>query len=208
MKFSYILLFSFLSIFVSCQKAAVEVKKPKDVGSLQQLQLPEWVVDPSVQGMISAVGIAPKTAGGIKMQIAQAEADAMANMAAQIQTTVSRVTKESLRRAGVASDGKNLEAVDSYFAQATKSLVKNVPISGAKRKNIFQSPIDGSLYIQMVVDQTAVQEYLVSTSGTLANGMKNFNMTQRTIAQTENAMKDLFSELDFSTNSQAKSDSQ
>ena len=71
------------------------------------------------------------------MQIAQAEADAMANMAAQIQTSVSRVTKESLRRAGVATDGKNLEAVDSYFAQATKSLVKNVPISGAKRKNIF-----------------------------------------------------------------------
>ena len=98
-----------------------------------------------------------------------------------------------------------MEAVDSYFAQATKSLVKNVPISGAKRKNIFQSPIDGSLYIQMIVDQTAVQEYLVSTSGTLASGMKNFNMTQRTIAQTENAMKDLFSELDFSTNSQAKS---
>jgi hypothetical protein len=204
MKISYIF-FVLFTIFVSCTKAPVDVQKPKDVGSLQQLQLPEWVVDPSVQGMISAVGIAPKTAGGIKMQIAQAEADAMANMAAQIQTSVSRVTKESLRRAGVATDGKNLEAVDSYFAQATKSLVKNVPISGAKRKNIFQSPIDGSLYIQMIVDQTAIQEYLVNTSGTLASGMKNFNMTQRTIAQTENAMKDLFSELDFSTNSQAKS---
>lgn len=204
MKISYIF-FVLFTIFVSCTKAPVDVQKPKDVGSLQQLQLPEWVVDPSIQGMISAVGIAPKTAGGIKMQIAQAEADAMANMAAQIQTSVSRVTKESLRRAGVATEGKNLEAVDSYFAQATKSLVKNVPISGAKRKNIFQSPIDGSLYIQMIVDQTAVQEYLVSTSGTLASGMKNFNMTQRTIAQTENAMKDLFSELDFSTNSQAKS---
>ncbi len=207
MKFFYIF-FALFAVFVSCTKPPVDVQKPKDVGSLQQLQLPEWVVDPSVQGMISAVGIAPKTAGGIKMQIAQAEADAIANMAAQIQTSVSRVTKESLRRAGVASDGKNLEAVDSYFAQATKSLVKNVPISGAKRKNIFQSPIDGSLYIQMVVDQTLVQEYLVGTSGTLASGMKNFNMTQRTIAQTENAMKDLFSELDFSTNSEAKSNQQ
>jgi hypothetical protein len=207
MKFSYTL-FLLFAIFVSCTKSSVDVQKPKDVGSLQQLQLPEWVVDPSIQGMISAVGIAPKTAGGIKMQIAQAEADAMANMAAQIQTSVSRVTKESLRRAGVATEGKNLEAVDSYFAQATKSLVKNVPISGAKRKNIFQSPIDGSLYIQMVIDQTLVQEYLVGTSGTLASGMKNFNMTQRTIAQTENAMKDLFSELDFSTNSEAKSNQQ
>ncbi len=207
MNISYIF-FVLFTIFVSCTTSPVDVQKPKDVGSLQQLQLPEWVVDPSIQGMISAVGIAPKTAGGIKMQIAQAEADAIANMAAQIQTSVSRVTKESLRRAGVATDGKNLEAVDSYFAQATKSLVKNVPISGAKRKNIFQSPIDGSLYIQMVIDQTLVQEYLVGTSGTLASGMKNFNMTQRTIAQTENAMKDLFSELDFSTNSEAKSNQQ
>ena len=107
MKISYIF-FVLFTIFVSCTKAPVDVQKPKDVGSLQQLQLPEWVVDPSIQGMISAVGIAPKTAGGIKMQIAQAEADAMANMAAQIQTSVSRVTKESLRRAGVATEGKKL----------------------------------------------------------------------------------------------------
>lgn len=194
MKFLPILLVC-LAIFTSCRE---RVEKPKDFGSLQQLQLPDWVVSPAVEGMVAAVGIAPKTAGGIKMQIAQAEADAMANMAAQIQTKVNRVTKESMRSAGVSTGGNDQEAVDRYFAQATKSIVKDVPISGAKRKNIFQSPMDGSLYIQMVLDQSDVKEYLMSTASTFASGMRNFDATQKTIAQTEMAMKDLFSELDFS----------
>ena len=175
-----------------------------ETGKLSQLNLPEWVIDPSVEGKLSAVGIAQKTAGGIKMQIAQAESDAIANMAAQIQTSVSRITKESMRRAGVATDSKASEAVDQYFAQATKSIVKDVPISGAKRKNIYQSPTDGTLYIQMFIDQTAIKEYLVSSSDNITKGMKDFGLTQKTISQTENSMKDLFNELDFSEKNQDK----
>ena len=79
-------------------------------------------------------------------------------------------------------------------------MVKDVPISGAKRKNIYQSPSDGTLYIQMVVEPAAVKEYLISMADDLAKGMKDFGVTQKTIAQTENAMKDLFNELDTSTN--------
>lgn len=196
--------FSFLLLLTACpSKKPQEAPKP-DLGSLQQLQLPDWVMDPTVEGMISAVGIAPKTAGGIKMQIAQAEADAMANMASQIQTKVSRITKESMRRAGVATEVKNEEAVDSYFAQATKSIVKDVPISGAKRKKIFQSPIDGSLYIQMVLEPVGVKDYLVSMSDELAGGMKNFSATQKTIEKTEQSMKDLFNEIDFSAKEEDK----
>lgn len=193
LKASHLLFGLFLVLF-SCTKS----ESQKDIGSLQQLNLPEWVIDPSVDGMISAVGIAPKTAGGIKMQIAQAEADAMGNMASQIQTTVSRVTKDSLRRASVATQEKTTEAVDGYFAQATKSVVKNVPISGAKRKNIFKDPSTGDLYIQMVLDQSIVKQYLLERTSSLAQGMKDFNATQSVIAQTESAMKDLFNEIDFS----------
>jgi hypothetical protein len=170
----------------------------QNTGALQNLDLPTWVIDPSVAGYVAAAGIAPKTAGGIKMQIAQAEADAMANMAAQIQTSVSRVTKDSMRRAAVATAGQNTEAVDSYFSQATKSLVKNIPISGAKRKNIFLSTSDGTLYVQMVLDQSVVKEYLAASASTVAGGLANFNATQKTIAETEKSMKNLFDELDFS----------
>ena len=199
MKKLSILLFASISLLQSCGDSKKEHEKSfVETGKLSQLNLPEWVIDPSVEGKIAAVGIAPKTVGGIKMQIAQAEADAIANMATQIQTSVSRITKESMRRAGVSTEEKTSEVVDQYFAQATKNIVKNVPISGAKRKNIYQSPSDGALYIQMVIDQGAVKEYLISMSDTVAQGMKDFGATQKTIAQTENAMKDLFSELEFS----------
>jgi len=200
MKKLSIMLLASISLLQSC----VDSKKPqeqsfKDAGKLTQLNLPEWVIDPSIEGKIAAVGIAPKTVGGIKMQIAQAESDAVANMAAQIQTSVSRITKESMRLAGVATEVKSSEAVDKYFAQATKSVVKDVPISGAIRKNIYQSPSDGTLYIQMVIEPAAVKEYLISMADDLAKGMKDFGVTQKTIAQTENAMKDLFNELEIST---------
>lgn len=199
-KISIVLLAS-ISLLQACGTPKnVKEKSFQDTGKLTQLNLPEWVIDPSIEGKIAAVGIAPKTAGGIKMQIAQAESDAVANMAAQIQTSVSRITKESMRRAGVSTDSKNSEAVDQYFAQATKSLVKDVPISGAKRKNIYQSPSDGTLYIQMVVESAAVKEYLISMADDLAKGMKDFGVTQKTISQTENSMKDLFSELEASKN--------
>lgn len=187
-----------LSLFaVSCGKKESPVQK--ESGSIQNLQLPDWVIDPHVEGMIADVGIAPKTAGGIKMQIAQAEADARANIAAQIQTKVSSITKESMRRAAVASEKGETEAVDSYFAKATKSVVDQVPITGARRKNMFQSPVDGSLYIQMVVDMEPVRNYLIQSSEGLAKGLKNFNATQEAIKKTEDSMKDLFSELDLST---------
>ena len=205
MKKLSIMLLASISLLQSCGEAnKTQEQSPKDTGRLTQLNLPEWVIDPSIEGKIAAVGIAPKTVGGIKMQIAQAESDAVANMAAQIQTSVSRITKESMRRAGVATEVKSSEAVDQYFAQATKSVVKDVPISGAKRKNIYQSPSDGTLYIQMVIESSAVKEYLVSMADTLASGMKDFGVTQKTIAQTENSMKDLFNELEVSTNTTAE----
>ena len=50
----------------------------------------------------------------------------------------------------------------------------------------------------MYIDQTVVKEYLASMTDDLAKGMKEFGVTQKTIAQTENAMKDLFNELEFS----------
>ena len=185
-----------LSFFVfSCGKSPAPQQQ---TGAIQTLQLPDWVIDPYIEGTISAVGIAPKTAGGIKMQIAQAEADAKGNMAAQIQTKVSRVTKESLRRSGVATEAGEKEAVDSYFAQATKSVVKEVPLIGAKRRNIFQSPVDGTLYVQMYIDQDPVKEYLQESAKNVASGLKDFNSTQKTIKQTEESMKELFDEIDFS----------
>jgi hypothetical protein len=202
MKKLSIMLLASISLLQSCgETKKTQEQSFKDTGKLTQLNLPEWVIDPSIEGKIASVGIAPKTVGGIKMQIAQAESDAVANMAAQIQTSVSRITKESMRRAGVATEVKSSEAVDQYFAQATKSVVKDVPISGAKRKNIYQSPSDGTLYIQMVIEPSAIKEYLISMADTLAGGMKDFGVTQKTISQTENSMKDLFSELEVSTNS-------
>ena len=39
----------------------------------------------------------------------------------------------------------------------------------------------------------------MQSADTFANGLQGYDVTQKTIAQTERAMKDLFDEMDFSS---------
>ena len=132
-----------ISLTFSCAKKQNEVSTSQN-SNLSQL--PSWVVDPSVPDGIGAVGIASPSKGGLKFQIPKAELDAKGNIAATIQAEISRVTKESLRSGSV----NNEDDVEEFFSQATKEVVKNIPLSGAKRTKMFQAE-DGSLYIHMVL---------------------------------------------------------
>ena len=175
----------------------VEKNKTKQqVGSLSDSNLPDWVLDPSIQGKVSAVGIASKTAAGIQLQIAQAEANGRANLATSIQTEVSRITKDATKQVKI----NGTEQVEQFFAQATQEVVKNLPISGARRVNIFQSPQDGTMYIQMVIDSSIVQQYLKDRVELFSESMKKAGVARETIKETEQSMKSLFNEIGNNNN--------
>ncbi len=131
-----------LAFTFSCSKGG----KPAEVKNNNLSNLPAWVLDPNVADGVAAVGIASPSKGGIKFQIPAAELDAKSNIAATIQSEISRVTKNSLRSANV----NNADDVEEFFAQASKEVVKNLPMSGVKRINIFQAN-DGTLYVHMVL---------------------------------------------------------
>ena len=112
-KITLLLLCTFI---VSC----IAAKEEKNVGNSLS-NLPSWVINPNVEGKIAAVGISPKSNGGIKFQITRAENDARANIAAKINTEISRLTKEALKSSGTNGDAENTISV---FTQATKAIVK------------------------------------------------------------------------------------
>ena len=97
--------------------------------------LPSWVLEPNVEDGIAAVGIASPSRGGIKFQLPKAELDAKANIASIISSEITRITKNSLRSAKVNEN----DDVEEFFAQATKEVIKEIPLSGIKRLNIFKS---------------------------------------------------------------------
>lgn len=175
---------------VSCKgnKAATQA----EVGAKGDIaDFPDWVVNPGVDGKFSAVGIADKTNGGMKVQVAQAEADGRANLATKIEAVVSRLTKDAMRKADL--DGN--ENVEKIFEQATKEVVKNVPISGAAREKMFRDTATGELYILMTVDTNVVKNYLQAHQNDIVGTLNKANLSKSELKSAQESFKGLFNEL-------------
>jgi len=173
---------------ISCSHK--EVKKV-DAGNGNLSDLPTWVLDPSVPEGVAAVGIAAPSTGGIKFQIPKAELDAKANIAATIQSEISRVTKQALRESKV----NDVNDVEDFFSQATKEVVKDLPLSGVKRINIYQGK-DGTLYLHMVLKNEDYSKFLQNSENALGNRLKKSGLGRENINKSEAASKAAFDELE------------
>lgn len=187
-KFTTLLAIIALSFSFSCSSKK-DSPNPKITGNLSDL--PNWVVDPSVKDGVGGVGIARPSKGGLKFQIPRAELDAKANIAATIQAEISRVTKESLRAADINND----EDIEGFFAQATKEVVKNLPLSGVKRLGIFKSD-DGTLYIHMALTEEDYSTFLKNSQKTFEARAAKLNIGRDNINKAQEATKELFNELE------------
>ena len=176
-----------ISFITSCAKKDVAAVQSK--GDLKDL--PAWVLDPAMKDGVAAVGIASPSKGGIKFQIPKAELDAKANIAATIQSEISRITKDSMRSAKVNEN----DDVEEFFAQATKEVVKDLPLSGVKRINIFKSE-DGTLYVHMMLSNEDYSKFLANSERTFMARAAKSNMGRENINKTQAATKELFDELE------------
>jgi len=178
-----------IALTISCAK---EEKKAvaKNAGS-ELSNLPDWVVDPSVKDGVAAVGIASPSRGGIKFQIPAAELDAKANIASTIQSEISRVTKNSLRSAKV----NETDDVEEFFSQATKEVVKDLPLSGVKRLHMFKAE-DGTLYLHMVLTNEDYSKFLENSQKTFEARLAKSNIARASIDKTQAATKEIFDELE------------
>lgn len=182
--------------------ACAKKETPKNLNVKNDLSsLPSWVLDPSVPDGVGAVGIASPSQGGIKFQLPKAELDAKANIAATIQSEISRITKDSLRSARVNDN----DDVEEFFAQATKEVVKNLPLSGVKRLNIFKSE-DGTLYVHMVLKNDDYTKFLQNSERTFQARLAKSKLGRENINQSQAATKELFDELEKERDKNAKSE--
>ncbi|MBM3579692.1 MAG: hypothetical protein FJX34_02840 [Alphaproteobacteria bacterium] len=176
-----------LAFISSCKSKSEQIKA--NSGDLKDL--PAWVLDPTVNGGVAGVGIASPSKGGIKFQIPKAELDAKANIAATIQSEISRVTKDAMRSANV----NGADDVEEFFAQATKEVVKNLPLSGVKRINIFKGE-DGTLYVHMLLSNEDYSKFLTDSQKSFESRLSRSNLGRDNINKSQEATKELFSELE------------
>ncbi len=176
-----------LSITFACAKKDA---KKIDAGS-ELSNLPSWVLDPAMPDGVAAVGIASPSVGGIKFQIPKAEMDAKANIASTIQSEISRVTKQALRESKV----NDVNDVEDFFAQATKEVVKDLPLSGVKRINIFKAT-DGTLYVHMILKNEDYSKFLENSQKAFETRLKKSGLARENINKSQEATKSLFEELE------------
>jgi hypothetical protein len=187
-----------VALFSACAKKEIQ----KEAGN-QLKDLPEWVLNPSsgVKEGVAGVGIAGPSRGGITVQIPKAELDAKANIASTIQSEISRVTKNALRSAKV----NDADDVEEFFAQASKEVVKNLPMSGAKRDKIFKAE-DGTLYIRMVLGTEDYSKFLKNSQKEFEDKIAKSNLSRNSITKSQEATKDLFDELEKERKGEAKAE--
>ncbi len=198
-KFLTAALVATLSLSFACAK---KTATPNINAGNELSNLPAWVIDPSVKDGVGGVGIASPSKGGIQFQIPKAELDAKANIAATIQSEISRITKNSLRSAQV----NGADDVEEFFAQATKDVVKNLPLSGVKRVNMYKAA-DGSLYIQMVLKNEDYSKFLEASEKTFAARAAKSNLGRDNINKAQAATKELFDELEKERDAKTKAES-
>jgi len=178
-----------LAIIIAAFSCAKKEESKISKGTLTDL--PNWVLEPSVKDGVAAVGIASPSKGGIKFQIPKAELDAKGNIAATIQGEISRVTKEALRSGKVNEN----DDVEEFFAQATKEVVKNLPLSGVKRINIFKAE-DGTLYVHMLLTNEDYSKFLEGSLKTFEARLAKSKLSRDNISKSQEATKEIFEELE------------
>jgi hypothetical protein len=153
--------------------------------------LPDWVMDPKVEGGISAVGVAGYSKHGMQIMLPQAEMDGRAKLAGQIQTIVSRIQEQAMRHNKI----NELDDLENVFKQATKEVVKKVPLSGARKMKQFQGS-DGTFYVMMVIEKREVSKHVQDMRSTYEDHMKEAQMTRESLDQGMKVLDDMMKELD------------
>ena len=177
---------------VSCQSTKpIERKTSNKVDIGEGVKFPQWVINPSFDGKIAEIGIAPKSRGGIRVQRSIALADAKGKLAQRLQSNISTISKVAIQQAKT----NNLaDDVVSTFEEGTKSLVRDLPLSGVQQVNITM--INGELYIRVALDKQDYSKYIKNSRLAMEKKIKEAQLSREEIKRSLGAVKSLFEELD------------
>ncbi|MBN2782977.1 MAG: LPP20 family lipoprotein, partial [Campylobacterales bacterium] len=163
----------------------------KDEMQKSILQLPSWVLNPTSSEGITAVGMAGYSKHGLRVMKPQAEMDARAKLAGQIQTVVSRMQKQAIRYSQVA----NSDEMENLFSQTTKEVIEKTPLSGAVIVN--QAMVaNGDYYVQMVIKNHELAQQLEAQKESYKKSMEDAQMSRENIRDGMEILDSMIKELD------------
>lgn len=113
---------------------------------------PAWVIDPSVEDGIGAVGSAFIGAAGVSFARTEALANARDELARQMEVKVQNMFKSYTNSIGLGG----ADGVEKVATSVSKQIA-NQTIKGSKQKGFWISP-DKELFVQVIVAEEVVKE--------------------------------------------------
>ena len=115
---------------------------------------PAWVIDASLEGGLSALGIAKIGPAGMQFARNEAMANGRSELAKMINVKVKDLTKNFTQQTGIGDD----TTVEKVSSQVSKQ-VTNQALQGSKAKSTWISP-KNNLHILMIIDSEMVKNYV------------------------------------------------
>ncbi len=191
------LLFSTLSISLLLLSGCSQPTPQERAMNLkeQQIQevnsLPKWITNPQSVDGITAVGMSAYSRHGIRVMKPQAEMDARAKLAGQIQTLISRSQKQALRSVQI----ENTDDMENIFSQSTEELIKEIPLSGAVIVNQKMTK-SGDYYVQMIIKKRELIKEINEDKKIYEQNLKHSKLTREGIEDGMKVLDKMMDELD------------
>lgn len=158
---------------------------PKD--SMSE-KYPDWVLNPSMEGGLSAVGSAKMSKAGMSFTRTEAIADARDGLARQMSVKVKNMIKRFTEATGVGDD----ETVDRVSTQVSKQLSSQT-LAGSKA--IKMEIIGDELFVLVVLDPAAAMEAANAVREAVNTSYKNEKALWQKF-QAKKAQEELNAEID------------
>ena len=176
-------------MIMGCGGAIKETKETKvqEKGLTKEFaDAPKWVLNPSVEQGLAAVGSAK--VGKVGMQFARTEALANGRdeLARMMSVKVSNMVKNFAQVTGLGDS----QTVDRVSGQVSKQVTSEV-LSGSRQKDMWISPI-GDVYILVVVDTSLIKQ---TVKDSVSSSYKNDAALAQQF-QAKNAQDELNKEVD------------
>jgi hypothetical protein len=125
---------------------------------------PSWVLNPTVEGGLAAVGSAAKSAAGMQFTRDAAMANARSELARMIDVKVNTMMKDFTQVTGVG----DAQTVDKVTSSVSKQIASQ-SLQGTAQKEIWMSPC-GELYVLVVLNPAKVADL---TKQQVTSSLKN-----------------------------------
>lgn len=139
-----------LTISCGTTKKEIRIEEPKLAKEFAHA--PKWVLDPSVEKGLVAVGSAKIGKAGMQFARTEAMANARDELARMLSVKVKNMVKNFAQVTGIGDD----ETVDRVSSQVSKQVTSEV-LTGSRQKDLWISP-NGDVYMLVGIDPTIVKE--------------------------------------------------